>query len=499
MANTGYSLLIIDDQFRDRKEDYERILMPDFALSFTKNQYEIESDIDKAYDGYILDLILRPDFSISSKDVLSEYLARKNAPVFLLSARWKTDDDVISLLREMAIGNPQVVELLDWKDFIASKSYSRSDVISSIKLPLDKWYRREGRSPSNRKEITILHVSDCQIGDPEYSFVSQGVDEHIADTLNEISNGADLVIVSGDIAYSATPQQYDDAVNWSRKLIESSLGEEFEGSYEDRFLVVPGNHDVDLCAMGSDSIEYTFSKDEYPIEIVKKGKDKNRHPNGELKSEIFPRAKMGLSSFEYFSQQVTTFNGEGSFGGAYVENYLNWGIDLVLVSTVGLASILDTQVVGTPQSVLDKISKQARRNNKKDRPYRILVTHHPPPEVLGADPEETAHWHPKAWEVFRGWIGRLKPDLWLAGHTHAGEATVLGSKSGKEGLPCIVAPTLTLKQSARGEDALRGFAVLRLILEEERVSEAIVEWYDLKGSNEPKRDDSRTKTFKRNE
>jgi len=499
VANTGYSLLVIDDQFNDRREDYKRMLEPEFDLDFITNEHNIETDIKHAYDGYILDLVLRPDWCISSEIILKEYMARINVPVFLLSGRWKTDV-VIGFLREMAIGKPQVVGLLDWNDFISDKPYSRPDVVSSIKVSLDKWYRREGQPPGNREEITILHVSDTQIGDPNYSFVSQGIEEHIAETLGSTSKGADLVILSGDVAYSGSPQEYLKAKDWCKKLIKDSLVDGFDGCYEDRLLLVPGNHDVDLCVLGSDSVEYDFgalNKDEYPVKVVDKRDLDQRRDNGELNTETYPRAEMGLNSFGNFARLVSTHSRIESLEGTYVEKFLNWDIDLVLVSTVGLTSILDTQVVGTRQSVLDRISSQARRMNGKEKPYRILVTHHPPPEILHADPNETARWNPEAWDAFRGWIGRLEPDLWLAGHTHMGEATTLGPRLMKSGLPCLVAPTLTLKQQVRAEDALRGFAILKLIRTGDRVSEAKVEWYDLKGSEKPKLDKSRTRIFKR--
>lgn len=121
--------------------------------------------------------------------------------------------------------------------------------------------------------IQILHLSDMHFRDKR-GFNSFQLDK-IADALN-VAGAVDslLVVITGDIAYSGTREQYNTAyMCLTRVLSTYKKKQNFSGSCE--VLCVPGNHDVDHsrgCRSSSDlqSIRKEYSYEAYlPAEIGK--------------------------------------------------------------------------------------------------------------------------------------------------------------------------------------------------------------------------------------
>lgn len=91
--------------------------------------------------------------------------------------------------------------------------------------------------------LTWLHVSDLHFGhgDAHYRFDQSGVTTAIlrnAESMAKRIGPPDLIFVTGDIAFSGQPAQYQQAKEWLERL-RSAVG----GT--PRVFLVPGNHDVD--------------------------------------------------------------------------------------------------------------------------------------------------------------------------------------------------------------------------------------------------------------
>ncbi|MCF1457970.1 MAG: metallophosphoesterase [Shewanella sp.] len=501
LSSGGYRLLIIDDQFSVRQHKYSEVLESEYSIDFIKNDSEIENELStKQFDGVILDLILRPDFSLSSATILGEYLSQYRIPVFLLTGKWKEDETAFDLLRVMAIGNTQVRGLLDWVDFDSDMPYGRENVLEFLKLEMDKWYRREPRTRVSGDAVKLLHLSDSQIGDPDYNFLSTGVEDGISKVLGNGCEKPDLIVLSGDVVYSGEPSQYRKASGWCKRLATSCLGSVGSADYKERIVVVPGNHDVDFTVLCSDGVKFNFGVEEgkMPIDLDETFLPKaQEEEDGEPNNSTYPHHNLGLSSYRVFLQETVVDAPYADGDAIYIDRFINWGIEIVALSTAGFATIGRSQSVGVSQGGLDHVTRKMRSRRPGNEPYKILVTHHPPPEILNSDPDETARWNGAAWDRFRAWLGRMGFDLWLAGHTHYGEVRKLSERSGMLGMPCVVCPTLTLKQRSRGEDSLRGFAMISLEYDESLVAGCNVEFFEIRGAELPKKNEEKSEYFPR--
>lgn len=95
----------------------------------------------------------------------------------------------------------------------------------------------------NEPKLTWVHISDLHFGhgDAHYLFDQVGVTNALirdAERMCKRLGPPDLLVVTGDIAFSGQSTQYDQARQWLREL-HALLGGHA------RILMVPGNHDID--------------------------------------------------------------------------------------------------------------------------------------------------------------------------------------------------------------------------------------------------------------
>ena len=95
-------------------------------------------------------------------------------------------------------------------------------------------------------ELTYIHLSDIHFGQESGGRlrIHNDVKERLlVDARNTLDNlgveNANGVIVTGDIAYSGTKEEYDEAASYLDKLVVSV------GCEKTSVQLVPGNHDVD--------------------------------------------------------------------------------------------------------------------------------------------------------------------------------------------------------------------------------------------------------------
>jgi len=89
--------------------------------------------------------------------------------------------------------------------------------------------------------ITILHISDFHFK-PNFQFEKDIILSELLKKLSEINKSEwqpDLILCTGDIAYSGKPSEYKSARNFLNQLLKIT------GIPKSRLFAVPGNHDVD--------------------------------------------------------------------------------------------------------------------------------------------------------------------------------------------------------------------------------------------------------------
>lgn len=99
-----------------------------------------------------------------------------------------------------------------------------------------------GEKTTLSNELTWLHVSDFHFGAGEDSFSEdiscQALLEDLKTRVGEHESFA-FVLVTGDIAFSGQPEQYEAGATFLRQLANDVSVD------VSRFFFVPGNHDVD--------------------------------------------------------------------------------------------------------------------------------------------------------------------------------------------------------------------------------------------------------------
>ncbi len=92
---------------------------------------------------------------------------------------------------------------------------------------------------TNDKQIAIVHVSDFHAREEKSSEIQIRIKAFFAD-LDKQGIKPDLVVVSGDIAFSGIPAEYDFAYNYFFEPLKKRFRVPSE-----RIVICPGNHDID--------------------------------------------------------------------------------------------------------------------------------------------------------------------------------------------------------------------------------------------------------------
>ncbi len=248
--------------------------------------------------------------------------------------------------------------------------------------------------------MTILHLSDIHFRakglETEKTYrqqVSKHMMEAIGEHLDKNQIVPDVVVVTGDIAYSGKEEEYEEAAAFFKDL-QSILPPETS------YLAVPGNHDVDR-----EKIRKSFSLHQ---KVQKQEVDGFLENKEEMAFFVNPK----FSAFRAFVDKLhpELYKEEADY--FWVKD-----VEVKGVSFLGLNSCWACENDEDKDKITLGLPQVTASLEQAGMPNRILLMHHPPNWLNEDD------WNGYEGEIFK----RCK--LILHGHTHRDKALVYTNPS----------------------------------------------------------------------
>lgn len=454
-------ILVVDDQWSDRREGYERLAG---AMSASGVGLEIEMDFLESpnqlhgritrnqYTAAIVDAVLDeywPTFSIST----ALKVIGNDLPIAIISERWdRTNSDQIN----EAWDRPNCRTFLHWRDLRADGSgqvdYAVRAVLSMIadRRRLDLRLTLEESDP-----VRILHISDIQIGGVESKTLKSEANrcaDRILEHWHELP--PTFVAFTGDVVEHGSPDQYDRAREWIGYFLARL---KLPSLPDPTVLYVPGNHDINLRLAAASRVGVRGGKNTLKLVLS----DKIEESLAGCALLPYRRFLSSLSSRPFISQDE--LNDQSL---AWVEaRFRHLGIVFY-----GINTAQPINPFGLPGREVDPDALAEIGNHLQEviedcggtKPIVIGLSHHCP---VPADDDGAVT---NTGDFERFFRGRSKTALFLHGHTHEHDLAYLSN----DGLRLVrsCAATLSKDESARPSDSLRGFNLLELTRELHQVT-----------------------------
>ncbi len=488
-----YKLMIIDDE-PERQGDYQTIFDDQyFELLFIQNPDELRClSQETPVDAYVIDAIL--DTGAWSAICTAATLFEQNyldpprpTPVFLISRDW-SDPNALKVLN-MNLRHARNIEALRcfaWQELeeasqtgdtgkaklIALREKIRSDLAiwhehSTLNIPLEE-------QPC--KTIRILLLSDLQYTDPHTSDAAHFDELSIGKVLNRENLVPHLIAITGDIGFTGEPNDYHLAKQKIESLMSYMWTEDLD-KWRERLILVPGNHDVNLRM--SSCNQYNWKREEKTWE--KRNPIENRGS-----STIFNYQNYALEPFRQFAKDIT--------GSRYWDSYLTkcrvdrrfeaLGLRFYLFNTVEKITVdAPKKYVLSPENI-GEITRELSCKDKPEDFFNLAFSHHG--NISHDSPEEIVDNWSSAGKVF---FSEQKMKLWCFGHQHKADRPQPEELDDDCMLYRVEVPTLKIKTI----EGLRGFSVIELDREHNKVTEARVHQFTLNANGKIEASSSNSK------
>ncbi len=270
-------------------------------------------------------------------------------------------------------------------------------------------------------EIRYLHLSDLHLTgvagkSPKETFNQDVVTQALVQTVKTLEASIDFIIITGDVAYSGQPADYDVCRVFCDELLQAARLE------PSRLFIIPGNHDVDRAKITRKHI-----KSFYPFD------DQDDITETLTDPDILPIIMRKLAAFNAFAADAM---GSPRFS----DNQYHFTTTLPIIKNdeecrIGLVGLNSCLFAGYDEDEQQKLALglvqvQAALKDAQDADLWISFWHHP-----------FACLHP-ADKVCRNKLTQHS-DLILYGHLHdpsnmeprdaAGQSVIIGAGAGYEG------------------------------------------------------------------
>lgn len=263
--------------------------------------------------------------------------------------------------------------------------------------------------------LTWIHLSDLHFGhgrDGKTRFDQEAVTKAIIDDVLRMAGELgppDVVFLTGDIAFSASPGEYTNASTWLGSLLDAlHIGPE-------RLLMVPGNHDVNRKKVSegtSPAMHDSLRKGHETVYDLFKDKAKM--------AAIWPK----LAAYQQFAKKLvsTTITPAKPYWTRQLENGLG------PVKVIGLTTVLlsfDNE--DAPENLelgLTQLQEAIKESeSEKDEPLLLVLQHHPPQWLQDCD-------------QLRADLERV-PNILFCGHVHKPQGAIRTSFDSGSGIELV--------------------------------------------------------------
>ncbi|UCH92817.1 MAG: metallophosphoesterase, partial [Candidatus Aminicenantes bacterium] len=279
-------------------------------------------------------------------------------------------------------------------------------------------------------EITILHLSDVHFKREEKETFQEDVETKminaVKEHLDKIHAKLDFVAITGDIAFSG--KEYDKAKTFFKRL-KSVL------PTNTKFLVVPGNHDVDRKKISKFFSLHKIVRDNQTNAFLKNKEEMNTHVNPKFKA------------FREFTDTLRPKLYKNKNDYYWVKDFKENNVSFLGLNSCWACEGDDDRnniTLGYPQ-VIDAL-KESKISN------RVVLMHHPPMNWLNE-----IDFNRYSGEIFN------QCGLILHGHTHADNALVF--KNPADSCICLGANASYTKD----KHGFIGFQFIRVEFRQSRV------------------------------
>lgn len=515
-----YKIMIIDDQIKERvkylsdfftndplirnetlsedmREKYRKMIAIEFEVVYPQG-YELLDEYVKSHrvDAYFLDVYLENNSSWNLGNALSAiYKHNPKAPIFMYSTDWKDKDVLLKITDSFRNCFPgktasYYYNLNNLKstvdNFREAADESQIESICTerkfIKNMIMKAYGKTEKEPfSSNGDIAILHISDIQYGDKNTTKFDMNLWAEVVKNCNELKkeniiSGIDLLAITGDISMHGKSEEMKAVkTDLEENLLKKLWAEEFESKeYQERIIVVPGNHDFDLnfCTMDYLISENGPGEDDRKIDFDKASESLKKD-----RERLNDYHAMGLTAYKDFAYHITgnqVYYQKKHLN--YVENrYTSWNIRLICLNTCDGITADKTNGVKMDEDEL----KEIVNDNHDDSCYTIVLSHHTPLVESDLEGEDKREFHINCTML----TNTCKADMWLGGHRHVQRDKVTKTTSQK--LTICEASTLSLQEEWEDDSDYEVQTVDGETIKSRRGFQIIILKNDGKGSYKP--------------
>lgn len=484
----NYKVLIIDDEFLDRENIYSFFFSnenenykdcPCFDYGYLQSPRNMEEKI-KEYgaDAILIDALLDSGDNATWRGVtVSTVLDKiKSAyqgnipPIFLVSGKW--DETLLGVVNDaFADSIPNVLPAKYYtfsfmydmvvgckqKDLYGNDNYY--DLIkerNKIHKIIAKHKNRTNKKLHNKKEITILHISDLQYGDPKSTDSFIGLYRTMINQIKEKGiDEIDLLVISGDIAMSGKEEEYKKAKDIINLI--KALWPEEKSDFSDRIILAPGNHDFDInfCVLNYFKAKNLDGKREVDrLDIIKQISGA-----GDKNDTQLVYNKYGTSAFRNYCYDIShnpVYLQDNNLN-LVIDDFLDWGIRFIVLNSISNININETNHVDFYYDEINGLIEKIEQNNFGNKILNIVVSHHTELYI-----EEIGNPN-KPLALFNQLKNAANCKLFLGGHRHINDKK--DSETTNHNKYSVI-EAASLRIDEKEDNYQRGFNVLQLFLDD---------------------------------